>query len=515
MLERMQLLCSVLLLLLLLHVAPQAARAEVVPDNIAMPQEHAHRFILPAPGLRRRPQTPPQPHPPPNPLSTNDLGTPGDSVLPQGPGESVARLVGLDVACNPDYLTVTLAFDNVFSGIVYAKGHYSEAECVYLHPGEGVGAAGRGAEFVVRAGRCGAQLVEPLEAPPYLETVLVIQNQPGIQEVWDSARGVRCVFEAGLAARSMGSRRVSAALNVDLLDQKMVTFSAHTTASANLDVQVGRGPFARSAAGMVRIGELMTMVVGVEGPDNTDVQVRECVARDGSGRSSYTLTDKEGCVLGSRRKVLGPWQKTRNTGKGEMPVMAYSHFQAFKFPDENDVYLECEVDLCVEACAVCPHDESVRRRRATVQKDEEDEQEAGEEGGRRSNSVGGRGGRNGTITTEGVKLARRLQVISPEDFSIVKDTPITLVSKGADEARPTAGGGDGGICFTSWGFAACLVAVVVVLVVGSSVTALVCVKVRTIPSTASTFPPTPPSTPSALCRGRLAEVVVVVVVVVD
>ena len=40
----------------------------------------------------------------------------------------------------------------------------------------------------------------------------------------------------------------------------------------------------------------------------------------------------------------------------------------------------------------------------------------------------GRGGRDGGVATEGVKLAKRLRVISPEDFSIVKDTPITLVS---------------------------------------------------------------------------------------
>ncbi|XP_050709231.1 cuticlin-4-like [Eriocheir sinensis] len=508
MLVRMdQLITSTLFFLLLLHATPKVALTELVPDNIAMPQDHAHRFVLPAPGLRHRPPQPSPPQIPPpqqnsgtpqltEPLSTNDL----DHFLPLGPGDGVARLSGLDVACNPDYMTVSLTFDNAFFGIVYAKGFYSDPGCIYVSEGGGGGGGGgREVEFRVVAGRCGVHLVEPRSEPPYLETVIVIQNQPGIQEVWDSARGVRCVFEDGLErARAMGSRRVSAALNVDLLDQKMVTFAAKTSASASLDVQVGRGPFARSASGMVRIGELMTMVVGVEGPSNTDLQVRECVARDGSGRASYQLTDKNGCVLDNRRKVVGPWQKTRDTGKGDMPVMAYSHFQAFKFPDENDVFLECEVDLCVEACPVCPEEETTqRRRRETSQRgrDEEEEEEEGGGGGLRRNRVEEeeRGSRNVSLAAEGVKLARRLRVISPEDFSLLKDTPITLVTKDGDSSSGTKvkgiGGSVGDICFNAWTFAASLVAVVVVLVLSSSLTALVCVRVRTIPSTASTFPP--------------------------
>ncbi|KAK7073538.1 hypothetical protein SK128_021669 [Halocaridina rubra] len=36
-------------------------------------------------------------------------------------------------------------------------------------------------------------------------------------------------------------------------------------------LQIGRGPFAPSATGMVKIGELMTMVVAVEGAPNTDI----------------------------------------------------------------------------------------------------------------------------------------------------------------------------------------------------------------------------------------------------
>lgn len=36
---------------------------------------------------------------------------------------------------------------------------------------------------------------------------------------------------------------------------------------------------------------------------------------------------QEGCVLGSRKKVLGSWQKTRDTGNPSLPVIAFSHFQ--------------------------------------------------------------------------------------------------------------------------------------------------------------------------------------------
>lgn len=57
-------------------------------------------------------------------------------------------------------------------------------------------------------------------------------------------------------------------------------------------LQIGRGPFAPSASGLVKIGELMTMVVGVEGPSGTDLLVRECVAHDGNFQDTYQLTDE-------------------------------------------------------------------------------------------------------------------------------------------------------------------------------------------------------------------------------
>lgn len=61
--------------------------------------------------------------------------------------------------------------------------------------------------------------------------------------------------------------------SVDMLNQEIVTFSGDT-ASAKLDIQIGRGPFAPAANGLVKIGETMTLVVSVEGDPGFDLQVR-------------------------------------------------------------------------------------------------------------------------------------------------------------------------------------------------------------------------------------------------
>lgn len=61
--------------------------------------------------------------------------------------------------------------------------------------------------------------------------------------------------------------------SVDMLRQEIVTFSGDT-AVAKLDIQVGRGPFAAAADGLVKIGETMTLVVSVEGDPAFDLQVR-------------------------------------------------------------------------------------------------------------------------------------------------------------------------------------------------------------------------------------------------
>jgi hypothetical protein len=54
-------------------------------------------------------------------------------------------------------------------------------------------------------------------------------------------------------------------------------------------------------------------------------QVRDCVAKDASSVNVLKLTDERGCIL--RPKLIGAFQKTRDTGASGASIIAYAFFQ--------------------------------------------------------------------------------------------------------------------------------------------------------------------------------------------
>ena len=173
-------------------------------------------------------------------------------------------------------------------------------------------------------------------------------------QIWDTARTLRCLWEGAI------EKTVTYALNIDMLDSQVVSFSGDT-ATAVMDVQIGKGPIAPSASGLVKIGETLTMVIYVEGDPGFDVHVQSCIAHDGDRANAVALTDERGCVL--KKKLMGPWQKSRQTNgvRQGVSLIAYSFFQAFKVPGTMDVFLECDVELCKNGCDICPDDAALVR----------------------------------------------------------------------------------------------------------------------------------------------------------
>lgn len=265
----------------------------------------------------------------------------------------------IDVQCAKDSMTINIEFNRQFDGIIYSKGFYGNSACRYVSENSGETKY----SFTVKLDSCGTEFVNAFDTQgqSYLENVLVLQNEPGIQEVWDTIRAVRCLWEGNL------NQALTVSLSVDMLTQEIVTFSGDT-AMAKLDIQVGRGPFAKPANGLVKIGETLTLVVSVSGDPGFDIQVKQCKAKDSTGENEVDLTDDDGCVL--KPKLFGAFQKTRNTGDTGASIIAYAFFNAFKFPDVMDIMIECNIELCKTDCEMCPDPnqkvDPLRRRRRAV-----------------------------------------------------------------------------------------------------------------------------------------------------
>ncbi|KAG5884619.1 hypothetical protein JTB14_023816 [Gonioctena quinquepunctata] len=246
----------------------------------------------------------------------------------------------IDVECSKEMMTINIEFNREFNGVIYSKGYYHMPECQYVKENSGQTKY----TFTVNLNMCGTQFVNAFEtiSQSYLENVLVIQNEAGIQEIWDTIRSVRCLWEGSLK-------------------EQLSRGHGHGQTGRS----VGRGAFGQPATGLVKIGEPMTLVVSVSGDPGFDIQVKDCRATDSIGDNVVPLTDDDGCVL--KPKLFGAFQKTRNTGNTGASIIAFAYFNAFKFPDVMDLMIECNIELCKTDCEMCPNPdqalEPARRRR--------------------------------------------------------------------------------------------------------------------------------------------------------
>ncbi|XP_043286507.1 uncharacterized protein [Venturia canescens] len=376
----------------------------------------------PTPGSRPQPTPGTQPQPTPG---SKPQPTPGSQPTPTGPsGPTGAANEGsenavspddddlkhpphihnIEVQCSKTMMTIDIEFNRNFDGVIYSKGFFTDPNCRYVSQNSGQ----KEYSFTVSLDSCGTEFINDFEGDAgqaYLENVLVLQNEPGIQEVWDTVRRVRCLWEGNI------NKALTVSLSVDMLNQEIVTFSGDT-ATAKLDIQVGKGPFAPAANGLVKIGETMTLVVSVEGDPGFDLQVRDCVARDESSTNVVQLTDERGCIL--KPKLFGAFQKTNDTGNTGASIIAYAFFQAFKFPDVMDLFIECNIELCKTDCEACPDGnqqiEPGRRRRSAFYTP--------------ANSSAG-------ALSEPVRMARGFRVILPDDLSLASSLSLEKMEETA------------------------------------------------------------------------------------
>lgn len=124
------------------------------------------------------------------------------------------------------------------------------------------------------------------------------------------------------------------------------------------------------------------------------------------------LTDERGCIL--KPKLFGAFQKTKETGNTGASIIAYAFFQAFKFPDVMDLFIECNIELCKTDCEACPEAnqqiEPGRRRRSIFYSP--------------ANSSAG-------SLSEPVRMGRGFRVILPDDLSLASSLSLEKLEETA------------------------------------------------------------------------------------
>ncbi|CAL8095448.1 unnamed protein product [Orchesella dallaii] len=321
--------------------------------------------------------------------------------------EQMAQIQKIDVACGKERMTVRITFNDRFDGIIYAKGHYTDPNCRFIGQNSGQ----KVYQFDMVVGQCGVAYIDSNlfdGGMAYVEGTVVTILEPGVQEAWDAARKVRCIWEGSI------DQTVTFPLSINTLDSEILTFNGDT-ASASLEIQSGRGPRAQPVQGLVRIGELLTVVVTVQGDTDFDLVVRNCIATDGD-QNRIILSDNMGCAV--KPKLMGGWKKQKTSGN----VAAYAYLSAFKFPDVMDLFLECTVSLCKGTCDECPDYLELLvpgQDSESVGNDSSSQNDIGKKPSRTRRSLEhlyNNAQYNETLPAESLRLRRVVHVVGPDDL---------------------------------------------------------------------------------------------------
>ncbi|XP_013773936.2 uncharacterized protein LOC106458916 [Limulus polyphemus] len=271
------------------------------------------------------------------------------------------QLENVNVDCATDGMTVTLEFDKLFGGVIYAKGFYDSEICRFITPSS---RSARSFIFKIPLATCGTlgQLeVLSHDQDMYLENTVIIQNDPYIQEVWDHARRLRCTW-----SHTLTKALIARPFETYKPFTVPVTFTQDTI-NTLMEIQVGKGPFSAPATGYLHVGDETSLVVYLQDPTNRfDAKMMGCKASNGKGLS-VALTDENGCVM--QPEMMTPFYKTRDTRDTGADMIMYTYFKAFKLPDTTRFYIRCNMAVCLEECnsdcAAEQNNKTNRRRRNT------------------------------------------------------------------------------------------------------------------------------------------------------
>jgi len=263
----------------------------------------------------------------------------------------------LKVQCSRSGLTVHVTFDEPFDGLIYSRDFYQNPKCTYVTANNN----GRTTfSFSVPLKGCGtiSQLggkssnslaaqrsLDVSGDELFLENTIIIQRDPDIQEVGDTARRLRCVWRNAL------QKSVNAKLNQVGIKPSVISVRYdYQSVDKLVEVQSGsRGPLQLPATGFINSMPTFSSLALYlkDGTQRFDANILSCTYSSGRG-DTVALTSDEGCAL--RPDLTTPFYKMRETANPNSELTLYAYFRALQIPRDGLFSINCRVEICPNRC---------------------------------------------------------------------------------------------------------------------------------------------------------------------
>jgi len=235
------------------------------------------------------------------------------------------------VFCNNEDITLSLTIRGAFfNGMIYPKGLSKNSTCMT----EYINKEGK-IVYTMPLRSCNTMSTDVDDGIEYFNTIVV---QPHRKLVTNQGRGyhIRCKYQTQ-------EKTLTNDFSIGSLGTTTLTATAAMPGST-MKIYYGE-PGEGFVAENVKIGDPLTLVVGIDDQDVYGMHVTECLVRDGLGWSEQNLINTEGCP--EDFEIMGEFEYS------ESKTTALVRFQAHKFPYTSSVYYQCNVKLCIKHAGGC------------------------------------------------------------------------------------------------------------------------------------------------------------------
>ncbi|XP_022646451.1 cuticlin-1-like isoform X2 [Varroa destructor] len=230
----------------------------------------------------------------------------------------------IEVECDPDAITIQLRGTRNFNGMIYPKGLSTNSSCMMQYS-KGISDS---LVYKLPLRSCNTMSTDVRGGVEYFNTVII---EPHRKVVTSRGKGfhIRCKYHT--------------------LHNHTYAFEARAVDKAerpdvHMRIYVGNSE-KQVVAENVKIGDPLTLSVGIEPNSMYGIRVTNCVVRDGFNWGAQPLVNNEGCPID--KEIMPGFEYSDGTSK------ATSTFLAHKFPYTKSVYYQCHVRLCHKPSGGC------------------------------------------------------------------------------------------------------------------------------------------------------------------